>query len=253
MFYQNQHFGISEYFYKETGENFSFPMHMHHSFEFVTVVDGSMTVTVGGCVYELTKGKGILVFPEQLHSLESTKSGHLLVIFSPDLVSAFYSRCSSLIPTSPIIDVPPYVLSLIKEIDENSSIIKTKGVLYSLCALLDESTEYVKRKTVENGLLRSIFDFVEANFNKGCTLYDLSVATRRNSSYLSRYFRESTDISFISYVNRYRIGRACYILKNSNKDILECAYECGYESLRSFNRNFKLYMGVTPTEFRTSK
>ncbi len=253
MFYQYQHFGISEYFHRESGKDFSFPMHIHHSFEFITILEGCMTVSVGNDRYELKKGEGVLIFPEQLHSLESTDSEHLLFIFSPDIISAFYSKHSSELPICSKIKLPPYLLSQIAEVDEYSSVIKMKGTLYSLCALLDENTEYVKRKTLENGLLREIFDFVENNFEKCCTLDDLSKEIGYNRSYLSRYFSESTNMPFVSYVNRYKISRVCYLLKNSNKTVLECAFSCGYTSLRSFNRNFKLYVGVSPKDYRASK
>ena len=57
MFYQTQHFGLSQYFHKEIGKNFSFPMHIHHSFEFITILEGCMTVCVGSVRYELKKGE----------------------------------------------------------------------------------------------------------------------------------------------------------------------------------------------------
>lgn len=253
MFYQTQHFGLTEYFHKEIGENFSFPMHIHHSFEFISILAGGMTVCVGNDKYELKKGEGILIFPEQLHSLESTESEHLLFIFSADIVSAFYSKHSSEIPKCAKLTISPQLISEISNLSEQSSIIKLKGALYSLCAMLDDNTEYVKRKISENGLLYSIFDFVENNFDRSCTLDDLSNALGNNRSYLSRYFSNSTGIPFVSYVNQYRISRACHMLKNSNKTVLECAYDCGYKSLRSFNRNFKLYAGVSPKDYRTSK
>ena len=46
MLYQFQHFGISEYFCKEYGENFNYPIHLHQSFEFIVVLDGEMKITV---------------------------------------------------------------------------------------------------------------------------------------------------------------------------------------------------------------
>ncbi len=253
MFYQPQHFGLSEYFHKEIGKNFSFPMHIHHSFEFITILEGNMTVCVGNDRYELQKGEGILIFPEQLHSLESTESEHLLFIFSADIVSAFYSNHSSELPKSPKLTILPHLISEITKLDERSSIIKLKGALYSLCAMLDDNTEYVKRKTLESGLLYSIFNFVENNFDKSCTLDELSNTVGYNHSYLSRYFSTATNMSFVAFVNQYRISRACHVLKNSNKTVLECAYDCGYKSLRSFNRNFKLYTGVSPKDFKSAK
>lgn len=250
MFYQSQHFGISEYFHRESGKNFSFPMHMHRSFEFITVTNGCMTVNVGNTGYELKKGEGILIFPDQLHSLESDESEHLLFIFSYDIIRAFFSKHSSELPICPKFSIPEYLLSQVFDIDKDSSLIKKKGVLYALCALLEENAEYEKRRIGKNDLLGAIFDFVEKNYDKSCTLVDVSSAIGYNSSYLSRYFSAATNMSFISYVNRYRISRACYILKNTDKTVLECAYECGYTSLRSFNRNFMIFIGASPRDYR---
>lgn len=250
MFYENQHVGVSEYFCKETGENFSFPAHIHHSFELITVTQGCMTVTVGSKSYELHEGEAVVVFPEQIHSLSSTHSRHLLVIFSVDIVRAYYSKRAAELPKNSRITLPAQLLSQIAALEKGSSSLQMKAVLYAVCAILDESTEYEKRTTVENGLLQRIFDFVETSFEKTCTLEALSNATGYNPSYLSRYFSESTGMSFLSLVNQRRIRQACYLLRNSDATVLECAYASGYASLRSFNRNFKLYVGVCPKDYR---
>ena len=239
MFYQNQHFGMTEYFCRETGENFNFPSHMHDSYELITVLEGCMTVAVGNREYDLTEGESVLVFPEQSHSLKSEKSRHLLVIFSPDIVKAFEARHASEYPVSNRITLPPALIEQIDGLNAGSSVIKMKAVLYSVCNALDEATEYEK-KGHENGLLHRIFAFVEAHYEGECTLEHMSAALGYNRSYLSRYFSEATGTSFIAFVNKYKISKACYLLRNTDKTVLECAYDCGYTSLRSFNRNFKL-------------
>lgn len=253
MFYQNQHFGISEYLCKESGTDFSFPVHLHHSFEFITVLEGEMTVTIGDTAYELTQGEGVLIFPEQMHSLKSVQCKHMLIIFSPDLVSAYYSKHSLEIPLNNKIEVPAYLESQMCELDEDSSVIKIKGFLYSVCSILEEKTEYVKRINAENNLLRAIFEFVEKNYDKECPLRALGGTLGYNEAYLSRYFGEVTNMSFTAYVNQYKIGKACYILRNTGKTVLECAFESGYNTLRSFNRNFKAIIGLSPKEYRTTK
>ena len=250
MFYQYQHFGVSEYFCKERGKDFNFPRHNHRSFEFITVLSGSMTVSIGEKKYTLGAGEAVLIFPDQIHSLESTESEHMLVIFSPDIVRAYYSRLAGERPTNSKFAVSPYLLEQINELEAGCSTVKMKAVLYSLCALLDENTRYVKKKSTERGLLYDIFDFVENNFDGDCSLERLSGMLGYNSSYLSRYFSDATEMSFISFVNKYKISRACYLLTNTDKTVLECAYDCGYTSLRSFNRNFKMHVGVTPREYR---
>ena len=251
MFYQGQHFGISEYFCREMGENFSFPAHMHHSYEFITLLEGEMNVVIGEMTYELTAGEGVLIFPEEIHSLKSERSRHLLVIFSSDIVSAYHSRHPSELPKNRKITLPEHLTRELSALDESSSVIRIKGALYTLCAILDGTTEYEKRQCKDNGLLRVIFEFVEQNYAVECTLSALGKALGYNSAYLSRYFVNTTGMSFTAYVNRYKIGRACYLLRNSQKSVLECAYESGYRSLRNFNRNFKAIIGASPVRYRT--
>ena len=250
MFYQNQHFGISEYFCKETGENFSFPSHMHHSFEFIVIFEGKMSVTVAETDYELSSGEGVLIFPEQIHSLKSEKSKHSLVIFSSDIVNAYSRKCSSKLPVENKINIPDYLISQFLDINEASSVIKKKAILYGICSLFDETAEYVEKCVGEQGLLHDIFDFVENNYDKEYNLNALGHTLGYNGAYLSRYFKEATGICYTSYVNRYKINKACYLLKNTNKTILECACDCGYASLRNFNRNFRSIIGQSPKEYR---
>ena len=94
MFYEFKHIGSSDYFVKEYGENFSFPPHMHLCIELVVALDGEMNVTVDGKENILHRGEALLIFPNQLHSLASEKSRHLLCIFSPDLVRAYSSSAA---------------------------------------------------------------------------------------------------------------------------------------------------------------
>lgn len=251
MIYQYQHFGVSEYFRKEKGRDFNFPKHIHRSFEFITVLSGSMTVTVGDREYILEKNEGVLIFPDQIHSLRSTKSEHMLIIFSPDIVRAYYSKHVGDSPIQNKFSVPPYIVSQMEKLEHGGSVIKMKAVLYSICDLLDEATEYVRKKSTDAKLLYSIFEFVDSNFeSRECTLEQLSEALGYNDTYISRFFSETTQMSFVEFVNRCKISKACYLLSNTNKPILECSYDCGYRSLRTFNRNFKLYTGITPSEYR---
>lgn len=125
-----------------------------------------------------------------------------------------------------------------------------KGLLYSLCSEFGTSVSYHEREKTKENLLVKIFEFVENNYNKDCSLEALSAYTAYHSVYLSRYFKQCTGLTFTEHVNQYRIHEACYILKNSQQKILKIAYDCGFDSLRSFNRNFKKIIGMTPNEYR---
>ena len=250
MFYEFQHFGISEHFCKEYGSNFSFPIHLHHSFEFITVLDGEMLITVDSTEYLLKKGESVLVFPNQLHSLSSQNSKHMLCIFSPELVKAFSTNYKKRKPVNNRVFVDNYLVKSLDKINDSSSTIQKKGVLYSICAEFDKNASYIENNALEDSLLQNIFQFVEENYNKDCELSALAEKTGYSYSYLSRCFKKIVGISFNGYVNRYRISNACYLLKNSDYSILQCALESGYASIRSFNRNFISVLSITPKEYR---
>ena len=58
------------------------------------------------------------------------------------------------------------------------------------------------------------------------------------------------NLSYNQYLNIRRLNHAAHLLRNTNDTALNCALESGYTSLRTFNRNFKLYYGITPQEYR---
>jgi len=250
VFYQYNHFGTAEYFRKEYGENFSFPMHLHNSFELITVMSGEMTVTVDDCEYTLNCGESVLVFPNQLHSLQSRSSKHMLCIFSPELVKAYSSKIRSRVPEKNSFSVDDYLIKALDNLLPSASVTEKKGVLYFLCAQFEKNVQYRERNKFEDDLLYRIFEFVEQNHAKDCSLSELSAKTGYSYSYLSRCFKKSTGISFNSYVNQYKISNACYLLRNTDYSILRCALESGYKSLRSFNRNFFASLGITPGQYR---
>lgn len=70
---------------------------------------------------------------------------------------------------------------------------------------------------------------------------------------LSNLLNNSFHMTFPEFISYYRIEHAkTIIVKDINKKqtIIEILYESGFSSKSAFNRNFKKFMGVTPSEFR---
>lgn len=250
MFYEISHLGSPDYLKIEKNENFSFPPHLHQCFEIIIIKRGMMNIIVDGNSFILQGNEALLIFPNQIHSLESTDSEHLLCIFSPRLVQAYSTRVTEKKPINNKFYPDDYLINALDKLDINSSTAEKKGVLYSLCAQFDKTANYALRRTDDEKLLFKMFSFVEEQFCNDCSLEALAENIGYNYSYLSRYFKKIVGISFNAYVNHYRLSHACYLLENSDTPILQCAYESGYISLRSFNRNFKDYFKITPVQYR---
>lgn len=251
MFYEAKNDLGADVLKIERGIDFSFPSHLHGSFELITVTEGSLTVTVDKKDYLLERGKLVLIFPNQVHEFKCHGScSHYLCIFSPKLVSAYSKRYSSKLPENNLFTADKQYIDAFLDLNPDDPIFKVKGVLYSLCAVFDKSATYNEHSFEKDELLPIIFKFVEDSFASDCSLSALSRATSYNYEYLSKYFKERTGTTFTDYVNRFRINEACYIFQNSDYSILQTALDCGFDSLRSFNRNFKKILGITPSEYK---
>jgi len=249
MFYQLIHPASADYFQMEWGTNFSFPHHMHQCFEFIVSLEGKMTVTIGKTEYIIEKGEAVLIFPNQLHALTSSENKHMLCIFSPKLVAAYYSKHNNLIPENNKFYPSEQLVQAYETLDSRCSFLQKKGLLYLLCDVFDRTAKYVDNTQEQKGLLEKILRFVEVNYKEDCKLEDLSDTIGYSYVYISRYFKKVMGMSYNNYVNIYRLNHACYLMNNSDENILNIAIECGYKSVRSFNRNFKNHFGISPNEF----
>lgn len=250
MLYESMHSVRTDLWKIEKKRDLSFPPHLHGCFEVVTLTEGEMFITVDGVRNPLRAGDAILIFPNQVHSFDTpVHSAHTLCIFSPNLVQAYASSVRDKLPRSNLFSLDPFYAERITTLTSASEI-EIKGLLYSICAEFDRTATYGERREDKEDLLVQIFRFVEENYDKDCSLERLCAHTSYHYSYLSRYFKQCTTLSYTDYVNHYRIGEAQYLLKNTQKAILQIAFECGFDSLRTFNRNFKAITGLTPAVYR---
>ena len=89
--------------------------------------------------------------------------------------------------------------------------------------------------------------------NASLSIADLADQLKIPLRELSIFINHKLNKHFFDFVNEYRIEKAMEILENpGNNDmtILEILYEVGFNSKSSFNTTFKIYTGLTPTEYR---
>jgi AraC-like DNA-binding protein len=65
-----------------------------------------------------------------------------------------------------------------------------------------------------------------------------------------RWFKQHSGHSFISFLNRARIEKACQLLTITDGTVKEVAYDTGFETISHFNRVFKNLKGVSPKVFK---
>lgn len=106
------------------------------------------------------------------------------------------------------------------------------------------------KKEKKDPITSFIFEYLEQHYSQDITLEMMADKLNISRSYLSTYFKSKTGTYFVDYVNLFRINRAKELLAGSDVKIQDAAAKVGYQNINSFNRMFKKFTGVTPSEFR---
>ncbi|HBQ64553.1 MAG TPA: hypothetical protein DD727_06460 [Clostridiales bacterium] len=251
ILYEKNRFGNENTFLIGHCENREMVLHFHRCFEFMYLEEGELSITLNDCEGILYKGQGALIFPNQLHAYHTKEySKTTMFIFSPELVAHFTNFIRNKTASSHLFQADGLDLSSIRTDDNIFSI---KSNLYRICGEFFSSvtlTEARSRDIQRNTLLHDILMYIEDHYTEHLMLQDLSRKIGYDYRYMSKYFLKKVGIPFNEYVNRCRINQACYLLENSENTITEISEKCGFNTLRSFNRNFQILVDTSPSEYR---
>lgn len=241
-------------------ENFDFPLHMHIPAEFIYINEGMLRIEYPDCSFVLSEGDFAIIFPYTIHGYSAITStvDYTLAISRHDIYDDFKNTLLQKHPANPVIkssDLPDDISVLMNELvslndcDEKSALIKAIISLILARTLplfhLKPNTEKFK----SNLSVRAV-TYVTEHFKENISLDTAADALGISRFDVSRLFSSSIKINFVKYVNFMRIAYAKELLETTNTSVLDIALECGYESLRTFNRVFKEYEGMTPLKYR---
>lgn len=81
---------------------------------------------------------------------------------------------------------------------------------------------------------------------------ELARSVGLSASRLSHLFKENTGESIVEAFNRMRIKQAALLLAHTNRNASEAALDVGFQNYNHFTRQFRKYIGLTPSEFSQS-
>lgn len=244
-----EHYGINEkeYFRYFTVVNYTFPLHFHRAYELIIVNEGELLLNIEQKEYSMKKGDVAFIFNNQMHEFKTINQSDItIVIFSPELIGHFFMNYNGYIPEDNVLHLENQ-----PSLNVLDSIYSQKSFLYHLCGILANHTRFIPVKySTKTKVLQKILLFVDSNYSQDCTLKSVAKHLKYDYAYLSKLFVQLTNMTFTEYLNHYRISQACYLLTNSQQSISEMAINCGYNNLRSFNRNFRKITGCSPKGYR---
>lgn len=251
MFYQFYESKENDYFRILCSDISNYPPHLHFCYELIVCTKGELTATINNTrKYKLKPHDAVLAYPNQIHALSSAGAHHFAIIFAPKYVEAYEGERQGLVPVSNMLRLTDGLVDELQALSDSTPKYEIMGSLYKVCSRFHESATYIPSATDDNHAITKIFAFVEKRFNKECSLNTLAKETGYEYKYLSHCFKNFIGISYTHYIQMMRLNYAGGLLCKTNLSVLTIAIECGYTSLRSFNRNFKSYYGTTPHDYR---
>jgi AraC-like DNA-binding protein/mannose-6-phosphate isomerase-like protein (cupin superfamily) len=250
LIYEAHHF---DYISNYQTLNLNFPSHLHRGFELLFLVDGEMEVIISQKSYQLKTGQFLLILPYEIHSFSTKSHSQVnICIFSPDYVPTFQRMIENKSLENPVFNLSIEANRLIsrKIFKNNANLLEQKACLYLLLSELMGQTRLIKGEKQDPELLHKLLTYIQEHFTESISLKSIADTLGYSYNYLSKYFNTHISMSFVDFLNETRVNYACYLLIYTEKLITEIAFLCGYESIRSFNRNFVKIKLCTPKEYR---
>lgn len=120
----------------------------------------------------------------------------------------------------------------------------------SECNLIAHNHPVSSNTEAETNRMNKVYGYVMKNFRQKISLDEVAGIVNMTRTSFSRYFKSRVNKSFSDFLKEIRIKYACKLLKEEKMNIDNIGYECGFQTLSNFNKQFKKVMGKQPHNYR---
>jgi len=244
--------------------------HYHSEIEIVCVFNGKGTRHVGYHKSHFEDGALALIGSNIPHSgfgLNATDPHEEIVIqFREDILSLPEGEPDSAL-VKKLLEMSRYgvlfssevkkrIIPMLQKISESEGYVKylmLLEVLFELSKTEDYelmNTEVMPYTIVSRNRnrLEAVFTYVENGYQNEIDIQQAADLANLTKPAFCNFFKKTTSLTFVEFVNRYRIDKAC-ILLSQEKSIAESCYATGFNNITYFNKIFKKYTKTTPGQF----
>ena len=265
--------------FKEIGRYFPCPWHYHPEYEIVSIVESTGHRMTGDHIGRFKAGDLVLLGPSLphlwlndaeyrtgkakslaeaivIHFNENFLGDQLFKIPEMEAFNNFLKMANRGIEIKG--EARTKINALMKKMLASNGLQRI-SFLFSLFDILSGQVEYELLASpgfVENvnlngsDRLNKVINYVLKNFDQDITLPKAAHYANMSLTSFCNFFKGNYRLTFVEYLNSVRVGHACKLLSEKDRNIVDVAYGSGYNSLANFNKQFKKYKQMTPTEYR---
>jgi YesN/AraC family two-component response regulator len=116
----------------------------------------------------------------------------------------------------------------------------------------EDKIDKIEIKSNDEVLMNKIVEMINAHIddpNLNVEMLGHEVGISR--AHLHRKMKDMIGVSPSDFIRNIRLRKACELLKNTDNDVTQIAYNIGFTSQTHFSTAFKKFTGVSPSEYRT--
>lgn len=117
-------------------------------------------------------------------------------------------------------------------------------------AAVNKKPAAVSITTAAEGKIKKVMDYIQKNYTSDISREGLAASIDVHPDNLGKLFRTYTSRKLGDYICELRVQDAAKMLVETDDNVINIAFNVGFESLRTFNRIFPKYMGTTPEKYR---
>jgi two-component system, response regulator YesN len=120
------------------------------------------------------------------------------------------------------------------------------GIIKEVAALTVDSLI----RDVKSPVIQLIQSHIHERYAGTLSLKSLGQQYNIHPVYLGHLFQKETNETFTDYINKYRIEKAKEMLRETRLKVHEIANKVGYWETGYFYKQFKKYVGISPTDYK---
>lgn len=257
--------------------------HWHPELELIYMLSGKVEALVDDESFILEPGQGIIVNHNILHAFHRVEGHDAIfysIVFHPAMIFGYGNAVLSAKYLNPIINNPymkyihlreddPYTAPIIEQMHiirdsytnaEFGYELICKSAICSLWHSLlkvphKEVESVVKSKRIINDeqRIKEAILYIEEHFAEPITLDDIADSIHISKSECCRCFQRVLRVTPFEYLLKYRIFYATKLIQHQDpaaNSISNLAITVGFGNISYFNKVFKRFLHMTPTEYK---
>ena len=253
--------------------------HAHSEYQLFVVLEGTGTRFIGDSIKSFRPGELILTGPHLPHvwrsdeiyfeKSSSSRTSGIVIYLNENFLGDHILEKEEMIAIKKLFTKSmrglefygpkkPEVIRMMKELLGLQGI-PSVILLLQILEILTGTKEYhyISSRAYDDTLeehetdrLNQVYEYAFKNFRKKVLLEDLADLLHLTPTSFSRYFTMKNNKPFSKFIAEIRIKHACKMLIETDESIAQICYDCGFNTLSNFNKQFKEIMQKKPTQYK---